>query len=68
MTRATKSKPRTPPVPTIPAIPPADVLGRLAALKTTATPDLSKHPVKAVCLAQAAAVSSVGVFQFHGSS
>jgi hypothetical protein len=35
-------KPGTPPAPTIPAIPPADVLGRLAALKTTATPDL-KH-------------------------
>ena len=43
MTRATKPKPGTPPVPTIPAIPPADVLGRLAALKTTATSDLKQQ-------------------------
>jgi hypothetical protein len=43
MTRATKSKPGTPPAPTIPAIPPADVLGRLAALKTTTTPDLKQQ-------------------------
>ena len=43
MTRATRSKARTPPAPTIPAIPPADVLGRLAALKTTATPDLKQQ-------------------------
>ena len=35
MTRATKSSPGAPPVPTLPAIPPADVLGRLAALKIT---------------------------------
>jgi len=41
MTR--KSKPSTPPAPTIPAIPPADVLGRLAALKTAATPDLKQR-------------------------
>ena len=43
MTRATTSKARTPPVPTIPTIPPADVLGRLAALKTTPTPDLKQQ-------------------------
>ena len=43
MTRATKSNPGTPQAPTIPAIPPADVLGRLAALKTTATPDLKQQ-------------------------
>ena len=43
MTRATKSKAGTPPAPTIPAIPPADVLGRLATLKTTATPDLKQQ-------------------------
>jgi hypothetical protein len=43
MTRATKSKPGTPPAPTIPAIPQADVLGRLAALKTTATLDLKQQ-------------------------
>ena len=43
MTRAPKSKAGTPPAPTIPAIPPADVLGRLAALKTTATSDLKQQ-------------------------
>ena len=43
MTRATKSKPGTPPAPTIPAILPADVLGRLAAIKTTPTPDLKQQ-------------------------
>ena len=41
MTR--KAKPAAPSAPTIPAIPPADVLGRLAALKTTATPDLKQQ-------------------------
>lgn len=43
MARATISKPGTPPAPTIPAIPRADVLGRLAALKTTATLDLKQQ-------------------------
>lgn len=43
MTRATKSKAGTPPAPTVPAIPPANVLGRLAALKTAATPDLKQQ-------------------------
>ena len=43
MTRATKSKPGAPPAPTIPTIPPADVLGRLAALKTAPTPDLKQQ-------------------------
>jgi hypothetical protein len=43
MTRKTKSKTGAPPVPTIPVIPPADVLGRLAALKTAATPDLREQ-------------------------
>ncbi len=32
-----------PPAPTIPAIPPADVLGRLAALKAMPTPDLKQQ-------------------------
>jgi hypothetical protein len=41
MTR--KIKPAAPPAPTIPAIPPADVLGRLAALKTADTPDLKQQ-------------------------
>jgi len=41
MTR--KAKPAAPPAPTIPAIPLADVLGRLAALKTAATPDLKQQ-------------------------
>src|SRR3954468_21051627 len=36
MTRATKPKAGQPPMPTIAAIPPADVLGRLAPLRTTA--------------------------------
>ena len=43
MTRTTKPKPATPPAFTAPAIPPADVLGRLAALKTTATPALKQQ-------------------------
>jgi hypothetical protein len=41
MTRSTK--PHAAPTPTIPAIPPADVLGRLAALKTATTPDLKQQ-------------------------
>jgi len=43
MTRITKKKPIPPPAFTAPAIPPADVLDRLAALKTTATPDLKQQ-------------------------
>ncbi len=43
MTRTTKPKRTTPPAFTAPAIPPADVLGRLAALKTTATPALKQQ-------------------------
>ena len=43
MTRTMKPKPATPPAFTAPAIPPADVLGRLAALKTTSTPALKQH-------------------------
>ena len=43
MTRATKPKPATPPAFAAPAIPPADVLGRLAALKTAATPALKQQ-------------------------
>ena len=43
MTHATKSKAGAPPTPTVLAIPPADVLGRLAALKTTSTPDLKQQ-------------------------
>jgi hypothetical protein len=38
-----KAKSAAPPAPTIPAIPPADVLGRLATLKTTATPELKQQ-------------------------
>ena len=41
MTRKTKAG--TEPTPPIPAIPPADVLGRLAALTTMATPDLKQQ-------------------------
>jgi hypothetical protein len=46
MTR--RAKPRNgngaaPPTPTIPAIPPANVLGRLAALKAATTPDLKQQ-------------------------
>ena len=41
MTRKTKAG--TQPTPTIPAIPPTDVLGRLAALTTMATPDLKQQ-------------------------
>jgi len=43
MTRIAKPKPATPPAFTGPAIPPADVLGRLAALKTAATPALREQ-------------------------
>ena len=43
MTRTMKPKPATPPAFTAPAIPPADVLGRLAALKTTSTPALKQQ-------------------------
>jgi hypothetical protein len=43
MTRTTKPKPTNPPAFTAPAIPPADVLGRLAALKTTATTALREQ-------------------------
>jgi len=41
MTRKTKAG--TQPTPAIPAIPPTDVLGRLAALATMATPDLKQQ-------------------------
>ncbi|MFN7308291.1 MAG: DUF2924 domain-containing protein, partial [Acetobacteraceae bacterium] len=43
MTRTAKSKSGTTPTPSIPAIPQADVLGRLAALNTTETPDLKQQ-------------------------
>ena len=43
MTRIAKSKAGSTPTPSIPAIPQADVLGRLAALKTTETPDLKQQ-------------------------
>jgi len=43
MTRIKKPKPAIPPAFTAPAIPPADVLGRLAALKTVATPALKQQ-------------------------
>ena len=43
MTRAIKPRANAPPTPIVPAIPPADVLGRLAALKTTTTPDLKQQ-------------------------
>ena len=43
MTRIAKSKAGSTPTPSIPAIPQADVLGRLAALKTTATPELKQQ-------------------------
>jgi hypothetical protein len=43
MTRNTRSKASTLTAPTIPAIPPADVLGRLAALKTADTPALKQQ-------------------------
>jgi hypothetical protein len=43
MTRTTKPKPATPTAFTAPAIPPADVLGRLAALKTATTPALKQQ-------------------------
>jgi hypothetical protein len=43
MTRTTKPKPAAPPAFTAPAIPKADVLGRLAALKTAPTPSLKQQ-------------------------
>ena len=43
MTRNAKSKAGSTPTLSIPAIPQADVLGRLAALKTTATPELKQQ-------------------------
>jgi len=43
MTRPKKPKPGTTPTFTAPNIPPADVLGRLAALKTSSTPDLKQQ-------------------------
>ena len=43
MTRTKKPKAGSPPAFTAPAIPPADVLGRLAALKTAATPALKQQ-------------------------
>ena len=43
MTRTTKPKPANPPAFTAPTIPAADVLGRLAALKTAATPALKQQ-------------------------
>ena len=43
MTRTTKPKPTALPAFTAPAIPPGDVLGRLAALKTAATPALREQ-------------------------
>jgi hypothetical protein len=43
MTRTTKPKPAAPPAFTAPVIPKADVLGRLAALKTEPTPGLKQQ-------------------------
>ena len=43
MTRNTKPTPAAPAAFTAPAIPPADVLRRLAALKTAATPTLKQQ-------------------------
>ena len=43
MTRPRQPAPATAPAHTVPAIPPADVLGRLAALKTTPTADLKQQ-------------------------
>jgi hypothetical protein len=43
MTRTTKPKPAAPAAFNVPAIPPTDVLGRLAALKTAATPTLKQQ-------------------------
>lgn len=43
MTRLTRTKASQSPTPTTAAIPPADVLGRLAALKTAPTPDLKQQ-------------------------
>jgi hypothetical protein len=43
MTRTMKPKPGAPPAFAAPAIPPADVLGRLAALKIAATPALREQ-------------------------
>ena len=43
MTGPNRTAPATAPAHTVPAIPPADVLGRLAALKTTPTADLKQQ-------------------------
>ena len=43
MTRPTKPRASPTPAPVIPAIPPADVLGRLAALKSASTPELKQQ-------------------------
>ncbi len=45
MTRPSSAaaQPTSPPVPILPAIPPANVLGRLAALKAMPTPDLKRQ-------------------------
>ena len=43
MTRTTKTRAPTPSQQTVTAIPQADMLGRLAALKTTKTPDLKQQ-------------------------
>ncbi len=45
MTRPSSAaaQPTSPPAPILPAIPPADVLGRLAALKAMPTPDLKRQ-------------------------
>jgi hypothetical protein len=43
MMRTTKSRPSSQPAFTAPAIPPVDLLGRLAALKTVATPALKQQ-------------------------
>ena len=43
MTRRTTVRAATTPAQTVAAIPPADVLGRLAALKTASTPDLKRQ-------------------------
>ena len=45
MTRPSSAaaQPTLPPAPIVPAIPPADVLGRLAALKAMPTPDLKRQ-------------------------
>ena len=43
MTRSTKTRAAKPPGQTVAGVPPADVLGRLAALKTASTPDLKQQ-------------------------